>query len=46
MHNKKEKNPKSPGQINEGLNDCTLLGSVHKGMQKNPDLGCQEVVTF
>lgn len=29
MHGKKEKKTKSPGQTNEGLNDCTLLGLVH-----------------
>lgn len=29
MHSKKEKKTKSPRQTSEGLNDCTLLSSVH-----------------
>lgn len=46
MHSKKEKKAKAHGQINEGLNGCTLIGSVHKRMQKKLDIACQEAVIF
>lgn len=46
MHSKKEKKTKSSGETNKRLNNCTLLGSVHKSMQKKTDRGYQEEVIF
>jgi len=46
VHRKKEKETKSLGELNQGLTDCTVLGSVYKRMQKKTDVGCQEEVIF